>query len=358
MADESIINSDLEESPITQEAEEDGAQHASLLIRRLLPTRRIDKYLRHRFSDFSRTTIQKLIEEEAVTVNGHATKSSYQLNPGDRIDIILPPPPITEIQPENIPLDILYEDEHMIVLNKQTNLIVHPARGNSSGTLVNGLVYYSNSLSTVNGEFRPGIVHRLDRNTTGVMCVAKTDTAHWRLAHQFEHRQVQKVYIAVVHGTMELDADIIDIPLGRHPRVREKYAARPDSGKTAVTKYELIQQYQGYALLKLSPKTGRTHQLRVHMSVAKHPMVADTMYGGKMMTLEQLANGQPLPQGKEPGAHLGKDDYVIERQALHAAELHIRHPASGKMMDFEAPLRDDIKLLVDLLNRYRSQKSR
>jgi 23S rRNA pseudouridine1911/1915/1917 synthase len=320
--------------------EEDGAEHVQLVIRRLLPMRRIDKYLAHRFPDFSRNMIQGLIQEQAVTVNGGAVKPSYQLRPGDKVDVILPPLPSNEIQPEPIPLEILYEDEHMLVVNKQPDLIVHPARGNRGGTLVNALAYYSESLSTVNGAFRPGVVHRLDRNTTGVIVVAKTDTAHWRLA--------------VVHGTLDLDADVIDMPLGRHPHVREKYAAMPDTGKHARTRYELQRQYRGYALVKVKPETGRTHQIRVHMALLKHPVVADTMYGGKMMTLEQLAQGQPLPGPGECGSELNPDEPVLARQALHAYQLEIRHPESGELMQLEAPLPQDMKRLLELLERYRS----
>lgn len=327
--------------------EEDGAQHARLVISRLLPTRRIDKYLRHRFPDFSRSMIQRLIKEQAVTVNGKPTKSSYQLLPKDQIDLILPPVETREIPPEDIPLDIIYEDDLMIVLNKQANLVVHPARGNQGGTLVNGLVNYSNQLSSGGAEFRPGIVHRLDRNTTGVMVVAKTDTAHWRLAHQFEHRQVQKCYLAVVQGTLELDSDVISLPLGRHPRVREKYAVRPETGKPASTRYQVLQQYRGFALLRLMPKTGRTHQLRVHMSSMKHPIVADTMYGGKVPTVGQLT-GEPDNGGLD-----GPDEPVLTRQALHAAELVIRHPVTAELMRFEAPLPPDMQRLIALLDEHR-----
>jgi 23S rRNA pseudouridine1911/1915/1917 synthase len=347
-------NTNIENGEI-EGLEEDGAQHIHLVIKRQLPVQRIDKYLKNRYKDFSRNMIQRLIQEQAVTVNERPTKASYQLKGGDRVDLILPPIPSDEIEPELIPLDILYEDEHMIALNKQANLIVHPARGNQRGTLVHGLAYYSNSLSSVNGQFRPGIVHRLDRNTTGVMVVAKTDTAHWRLAHQFEHRHVQKTYLALVHGTVELDGDVIEIPLGRHPYIREKYAARTESGKSAVTKYELQKQYRGYALLKMMPRTGRTHQIRVHLNLIKHPIVADTIYGGKTMTLPQLADGQPLPKPGEPGSGLGEEDMVLERQALHAAELKLSHPINGKEMHFQAPLPDDMQLLLHLLDRYRSK---
>ena len=344
------------ENSTVEGLEEDGAQHIHLVIKRQLPAQRIDKYLKNRYKDFSRNMIQRLIQEQAVTVNERPIKASYQLKGGDRVDVLLPPSPTDEIEPEPIPLDILYEDEHMIALNKQANLVVHPARGNQRGTLVHGLAYYSNSLSSVNGQFRPGIVHRLDRNTTGVMVVAKTDTAHWRMAHQFEHRQVQKVYVAVVHGTLELDGDVIEIPLGRHPYLREKYAARPETGKSAVTQYELLKQYRGYALLKMMPRTGRTHQIRVHLNLIKHPIVADTVYGGKTMTLGQLADGQPLPKPPEPGSNLNEEDMVLERQALHAGELTLRHPINGKEMHFQAPLPEDMQVLLQLLDRYRLNK--
>jgi len=334
--------------------EEDGARRVRLDIKRLLPNRRIDKYLRHRFPDFSRTLIQRLIAEQAVTVNEKTTKSSYLLQPGDRVDLILPPLPTTTITPEPIPLDIIYEDEHFLALNKQSDLVVHPARGNPGGTLVNALVHYSNSLSSVNGDFRPGIVHRLDRHTTGVMVVAKTDTAHWRLAHQFEHRFAQKEYLAVVHGTLDLDADVIDIPLGRHPHIREKYAARPESGKSAVTLYQLETQFRGYALVRCFPKTGRTHQIRVHLSLIKHPIVADSIYGGKTMSLVQIANGAELPQSPDPAANLDPEQPVISRQALHAHRLHLKHPISQKPLTLEAPIPEDLKLLLDLLKKYRS----
>ena len=354
---EEIIQPDPQESELLLEEEsgsEDGAQQINMLIRRLLPTRRIDKYLKHRFPHFSRNIIQGLVEEEAIKVNGRAVKNSYQLKPGDRIEIILPPPPTGEITPENIPLNILYEDRDILVLNKPAGLIVHPARGNRGGTLVNGLVFYAATLSSVNGSFRPGIVHRLDRNTTGLMVVAKTDTAHWRLAHQFEHRQVQKTYLAVAHGTMDLDADMINLPLGRHPRVREKYAVLPDTGKEALTAWKLKKQFRGYALLDLLPKTGRTHQLRVHLSAVRHPIVGDLTYGGKSTTLEMLANGQPLPAPGEPGGGIDPREELFTRQMLHAFRLQLHHPITAQPLTFEAPPPPDMQLLIGLLERYRA----
>jgi 23S rRNA pseudouridine1911/1915/1917 synthase len=333
-----------------------GERMAMLKIRRLLPNRRLDKYLTHRFPDYSRSMIQRLVKEGKVTVNDETTKNSYMLDAGDKVNLVLPKPVSREIEAQNIPLEVLYEDDHMIVINKQADLVVHPARGFRIGTMVNGLMYHFNELSHCNGDLRPGIVHRLDRNTSGVILVAKHDTAHWRLSHQFEQRLVEKVYMAVVHGTVDLDADVIDLPLGKHTREREKQAVRHgDQGKPASTRYEVIRQYKGYALVKLFPKTGRTHQLRVHMAAIKHPIVSDTMYGGKMMTLAQLVGDQPLPFEGEAGFGLRGDDFVIERQVLHAAEISIHHPHSGDRMTFKAPLKEDMKCLVDLLGKYRSR---
>jgi len=333
--------------------EEDGAEHVHLKIRKALPARRIDKYLAQRFSHVSRNVIQGLIEEQAVRVNGRGVKCSYQLKAGDELDVILPPPPVSAITPEPIPLDVLYEDEDLLAVNKPADLIVHPARGNRGGTLANALAYYSASLSHVNGAFRPGIVHRLDRNTTGVIVVAKTDAAHWRLAHQFEHRLVRKEYLAVVHGTMELDGDVIDVPLGRHPTVWEKHAARPETGKEALTEYHVERQYRGYARVRVLPRTGRTHQIRVHLSLIKHPVAGDVLYGGKVVTVRQLADGRELPRPEEAGGRLGPDDVVLARQALHAARLELRHPVTGKRLVLEAPPPADLQLLLQLLERYR-----
>ena len=254
--------------------------------------RRIDKYLHGRFSHYSRAMLQQLIKAEAVKINGQTVKASTKINPGDIIEISLPELPKKEIQPEDIPIDILYEDDDLIVLNKQADMIVHPARGNTHGTLVNALAHYSDNLSSGLGDFRPGIVHRLDRNTTGVMVVTKNDIAQWKVARQFENRTIQKTYLAIVHGRPDLDADKISAPLGVHPKVREKYAVRPETGKEAVTYFHVLESFRGYSLLKLTPKTGRTHQIRVHLSHIKHPIIADDMYGGKLIYPWQLKDAE------------------------------------------------------------------
>ena len=330
------------QGPISEEKPKPADAAQQLHVGHSIRQRRLDKYLHGRFSNLSRSFIQSAIKQGAVKVNGKIAKQSLKLSPGDIIDFTPPAPPSKDILPEDIPLDIIYEDEELIILNKQPDMIVHPARGNTHGTLVNALAFYSDELSSGLGEFRPGIVHRLDRNTTGVMVVTKNDSAQWRIAKQFENRQVNKTYLAIAHGTPELTADRINAPLGVHPRVREKYAVRPDSGKEAVTFYEVIEAFSGYCLLKLTPKTGRTHQIRVHLSYIKHPIVADDMYSGKLVYKWQLAGNEPAVQ--EP---------IISRVALHAFSLEFMHPANNQRMKFEAPLPQDMQNFLAELRKYR-----
>lgn len=314
----------------------------TLHVGNAIKERRLDKYLHGRFSDLSRRFIQDAIKAGSVKVNGKIAKPSFKLSPGDKIDLTLPKPPGKEILPEDIPLNIIYEDSCLIVLNKQPGMLVHPARGNTHGTLVNALAFYSDKLSSGLGEFRPGIVHRLDKNTTGVMVVAKDDTTQWKIARQFEYRQVKKSYLAIVHGTPELTADRIKVPLGVHPKIREKYAIRPEAGKEAITFYEVLESFRGFSLLKLTPKTGRTHQIRVHLSYIKHPIVADDMYGGRLVYPWQLADAEPAVQ--QP---------VISRVALHAHTLEFKHPETNEMVKFEALLPEDMQNLLNMLRKYR-----
>jgi 23S rRNA pseudouridine1911/1915/1917 synthase len=295
-------------------------------------TRRIDQFLKDRVTWLSRAAVQRLIDDELVKVNGKPTKASYKIKIGDLVVMVAPPEPVNHLIPEPIPLDIIYEDEHFLALNKQTDLIVHPARGRWSGTLVNGLVFYGKKWSTVGGEWRPGILHRLDRNTTGIMLVAKSDEAHWRLARQFENRTIQKTYLAVVQGELPLQADIIDLPIGRDRYQREKQAVRKieNGGRQAITRYDVQQVFtyqksKKFSLVRLSPKTGRTHQLRVHLSVLGHPMVGDTTY-----------NGQPFES----------EGFRFDRQALHAFEITFVHPGTLKTMTLQAPLPLDMRQLM------------
>ena len=314
--------------------------------------RRLDQYLVDRVGYLSRAEVQRCVREKCVKVNGRVAKSSYHCQEGDVVELVAPPPKVSQLRPEPIPLEVVYEDDHMMALNKQADLIIHPARGVWSGTLVNGLLHYGQRWSHVNGERRPGILHRLDRNTTGILLVAKSDEAHWRLARQFERRTMQKTYRALVHGVPQLKADVIDKPIGKDNRVRERQAivAEDKGGKNAVTTYEVEETIPpgdlpgvtwragdhaadqahrvpppGFALVKLSPRTGRTHQLRVHMSVLGHPIVADTMYGGRIMD----AAGET-------------GNFVMARQALHAHSITFTHPISLKEMTLEAPLPPDM----------------
>jgi len=316
--------------------------HLTIRVGDSLKDRRIDKYLHGRFSNVSRSTVQEAIKAGLVKVNGKPVKCSYAVSAGETIELALPEPPAKDITPEDIPLEVLYEDQDLIIINKQAGIVVHPARGNLHGTLVNALAHYSDRLSSGLGEFRPGIVHRLDRDTTGAMIVARNDAAQWKIAKQFEKRQVEKTYLAIVHGCPQLNADRINAPLGIHPTIREKHAIRPETGKQAVTTYELVEAFRGFSLLKLHPKTGRTHQIRVHLSYIKHPIVADRMYGGKLVYPWQLKDAAPTVE--EP---------VMARCALHAWTLGFTHPTSGRPVHYEAPLAQDMQSLLEMLRQYR-----
>ncbi len=303
--------------------------------------KRLDKYLVDRIPFLSRTSLQALIREQAVTVNGRVPKPSTKLHRGDVVVAMLPPPPSNEIPAENIPLEVLYEDNDLIVINKRANIIVHPARAHKSGTIINALAWHfqhntSGALSTVGREFaRPGVVHRLDRHTTGVMVAAKSDTAHWRLGKQFENRTTDKRYLALVHGRMEPLADVIDLPLGQHPTHKEKYAVRWDAlGKQSVTIYRVREVYEACTLVELELKTGRTHQIRVHLSHIGYPIVGDDMYGGKPLRVGDVASeGWKAPEA---------DRVLIGRQALHAAMLQFTHPITNKRETFQAPRPSDM----------------
>ncbi len=320
----------------------DSEEPLALRVGPSIKERRIDKYLHGRFCNYSRQMLQEIIKAGGVTVNGKQVKQSFQLAPGDIIEVTLPELPSRDIEPEDIPLNIIYEDDDIIVLNKQANLIVHPARGYTHGTLVNGLVHYCNKLSSGLGELRPGIVHRLDRNTTGVMVVTKNDVAQWKVARQFEERKTRKTYLAIVHGCPELTADRIKAPLGVHPRIRERYSVRPETGKEAISFYEVLEEFRGYSLLQVRIETGRTHQIRVHLSHIKHPVVADDMYGGKVVYPWQIKDAPATPE-----------DPVISRVALHAYTLEFRHPTTEQMVKFQAPLPADMEALLQLLREYR-----
>jgi 23S rRNA pseudouridine1911/1915/1917 synthase len=344
--DDDIPLSD-EIAEIRPDIESDEARHVTLYIRRRLPGRRLDKYLHSRFPHLSRTMVQRLMKHGAITVNGNPTKASYEPNGGDRVDLVIPPPEPYDLIPEPIPLDVIYEDDHILAINKQKGIIVHPSRTTQTGTLANGLAYYANSLSHGDDPFRPGIIHRLDKNTTGVLLVAKHDEAHWRLSLQFERRTVRKTYLGVVEGKPHLDGDVIDAPLSSHQTVKDRYivpTAHPKFVsrlvKEAITEYEIVERFRGYALAHLHPRTGRTHQLRVHMSYIGHPMAGDTFYGGHHVS-ELSLTGQ------------GSDTPITSQQALHAYRIRFKHPIWETIVELEAPPPPELARLIHLLREHR-----
>jgi len=315
----------------------------SFSIRKRVEGRRLDQYLAAALADFSRTFLQRLIREGRVTVNGEAAKPSYLIRRGDRIELSTDLPEGPLVAGEDIPLDVLYEDEHMLAINKPPDMVVHPAKGHQSGTLVNALVGHTQTLSSAYGELRAGIVHRLDRDTSGVILAAKTDAAHSALAKQFEARTVEKHYLAVVEREPQLDADLIDAPLGRSRRHPEAMAIRHD-GKPAQSIYRVQRRFRGFALLDVELLTGRTHQIRVHLVHIGHPVVADSLYGTRGALYRSDLLGRPPAEDEPP---------LIERQALHAHRIAIAHPATGERVEFTAPLPHDIEALLAALEELR-----
>ena len=287
-------------------------------------TGRIDKVLGHHLKQFSRSQIQKWVTDGNVTVNGQPVKPKYKLVVGDQVVVSPEAPQKIDLEPENIPLDIVYEDDDVLVVNKPQGMVVHPAPGHPNHTLVNALLYHS-PLSTINGEFRPGIVHRIDKDTSGLLMVAKNDMAHRSLAAQLKAKTNQREYVALVHGVIKQEAGTIDAPIGRSRKDRKKQAIVSD-GRHAVTHFKVLKRYRHYTLVSCRLETGRTHQIRVHMKSIGHPLAGDPLYGPR----------KTLP---------GKGQY------LHARELGFKHPRTGKQLLFTAPLPDYFQRILDHLDR-------
>jgi 23S rRNA pseudouridine1911/1915/1917 synthase len=342
LADEDLIEEEASDSPNT----EVFAQAIELWANKsFAEPPRLDQYIAARQGDLSRAAVQRLIEEGNILVNGKSTKSSYRVQTGDCITVRVAVRRSLTLEPEEIPLDILYEDNSLVVINKPADMIVHPGRGiaNWKGTLANALLFHFNQLSTAGGDVRPGIVHRLDRDTTGVILVAKNDQVHQHLGMQFETRKVVKEYVALCYGSPDRQSDYIEKRIGHHPSIREKMAIREDPrfGKVAVTFYETAEKFAGYCYVRLRPQTGRTHQLRVHMTHVGCPMIADRPYSGRAeLKLSELTNQFP------------EDQVLIKRQALHAHRLRFFHPVKRQVMDFTAELPEDMTRTLAALREY------
>ena len=292
---------------------------------------RLDVFLTEQNQDFSRSHVQKLIADGKVMVNGQQRKANFKLTAGDEITLEIPEAVEAEILPEDIPLDILYEDKDIIVINKARGMVVHPAAGVFSGTLVNALMHHCTDLSGINGELRPGIVHRLDKDTSGVMVAAKSDKAHLSLAQQIKDKTAHRIYQAIVYGNIKEEAGIIKGDIGRHPVDRKKMAIVQD-GKSAVTHFKVLERFGEYTLVECALETGRTHQIRVHMTHIGHPLVGDPKYG---------TNGKR------------KDNFSIQGQALHSMSLELDHPVTGERMSFNTELPEDMQKILRYLRNTR-----
>ena len=308
---ESIANGISDEREILIITENEAGQRADVALAAML--------------ELTRSNMQKLLDEGRAVKGTKVIKSNYKLKFGDEIVVTLPEPQPLDVQPENIPLDIIYEDEDVVVVNKARGMVVHPAAGNYSGTLVNALLYHCKNLSGINGVIRPGIVHRLDKDTSGIMICAKNDAAHVSLSEQIQSKSAQRTYLAVVRGNLKTDSGVIETQIARDKDDRKKMAVVKEGGRNAVTEYEVVERFGKYTIVKCKLKTGRTHQIRVHMEYLGYPLVGDPKYS-------------PM-----------KTPFSINGQALHSLTLAFDHPRTGERMEFEAKLPEDLHKVVTRL---------
>ncbi len=298
---------------------------------------RLDQFVARSIEGMTRSTVQRLLDEGRVTVDGKVEKPSLKLRGGECIVVVVPPPVPALPEAEEIPLEILHEDGDLVVINKPAGMVVHPGAGTPGGTLVNALLAHCADLSGIGGEIRPGIVHRIDKDTTGVLVVAKNDRSHEGLARQFREHSIKRIYLALVYGSPRTDTGRIEGAIGRHPTDRKRMSGKARHGKHAVTHWKVLARYPGMTLLRLRLETGRTHQIRVHLSEAGHPLVGDEVYGGA-----GRANDLRDPVLKKLVRELG-------RQALHAKTLGFIHPASGGYMEFDTELPEDMVRIITYL---------
>ncbi len=288
---------------------------------------RLDKYISNQYKEYSRSNIQKLIDNNHIKVNGKNEKKNYILKNGDEIEINFPKPKKLELKAEEINIDIIYEDEYLAVVNKQRDLVVHPAPGNREGTLVNGLLNELDNLSSINGVIRPGIVHRIDKDTTGLLLIAKNNLAHLELSKEIKKHKTKREYTALVHGIIPNNKGKIVLPIGRDPKNRKKMAVVSYNGKKAVTHFEVLKRYKNYTYLKLNLETGRTHQIRVHLAHIDYPIVGDPIYGRK------------------------RNEFNMEGQLLHAKTIGFNHPRTKEYMEFTVREPEDYTKILEILNR-------
>jgi 23S rRNA pseudouridine1911/1915/1917 synthase len=308
--------------------------------------KRLDQVLAEASLELSRSQAKKLIEERIVLLNGKPTKPSIHIKIGDVISGMLPEPKPLSLDAEPLPLNVLYEDPSLIVIDKPAGMVVHPAAGNPSGTLVNALIHHCKDLAGINGVLRPGIVHRLDKDTSGVMVVAKNNEAFRELTRQFKDRTVEKTYLAIVHGTFGLDEGVVEADIGRHPTQRKRMSTHTRKGRPALTRWKVMQRFDGMSLLEIVPQTGRTHQIRVHLSSIGHPLLGDPLYGrkGRRGTLQD-------PLLKRCAERLG-------RQALHARRIKFTDPRTGERVEFISPIPEDMSKVIECLRSAHKEKQR